>query len=53
MKFSLVVVIASVLAFAVACGGTETVIETVIVERVVTQAPERIVETVEVEGRRG
>ena len=49
MRFSLVVVIASVLAFAVACGGTETVVATVIVERVVTQAPERIVETVEVE----
>ena len=35
--------IAALLAFAIACGGTETVV----VERVITQTPERVVETVD------
>ncbi len=48
-RISLVMVISAVLAFAIACGGTETVVETVVVERVITAAPERVVETVEVE----
>ena len=42
-RISLLVVIAAVLAFAIACGSTETVVETVVVERVITQAPERVV----------
>ena len=42
-RISLLIVIAAVLAFAIACGGTETVVETVVVERVITQAPERVV----------
>ena len=36
-------------ATIVACGGTEVQVQTVVVERVVTQAPEVVVETVEVE----
>ena len=36
-------------AAIVACGGTEVQVQTVVVERVVTQAPEVVVETVEVE----
>ena len=48
-RIGLAMVISAVLAFAIACGGTETVVETVVVERVITAAPERVVETVEVE----
>ncbi len=52
MKYKLTALVVALTAMAiaaVACGGTETVVETVVVERVITQAPERIVETVEVE----
>ena len=46
---TLVVALSAMVATVVACGGTETVVETVVVERVITAAPERVVETVEVE----
>ena len=52
MKYKLailVVALSAMVATVAACGGTETVVQTVVVERVITQAPERIVETVEVE----
>ena len=52
MKYKLailVVALSAMVATVAACGGTETVVETVVVERVITQAPERVVETVEVE----
>ncbi len=52
MKYKLailVVALSAMVATVAACGGTETVVQTVVVERVITQAPERVVETVEVE----
>ena len=39
----LVVALSAMVATVAACGGTETVVETVVVERVITAAPERVV----------
>ena len=46
---SLVVALSVMVVAVASCGGTETVVETVVVERVITQEPEHVVETVEVE----